>query len=94
MSTKASELKKWTDDHRVQVGEIWDVNGEDFLITLPTGRHVAAKPSRDIKRSELLEALPVEVMWKHTLNGNVIVDYEMLPLPGEIQEQLEIDDGV
>lgn len=93
MSSNYSEVQKWAYSRRIQHGEAFDINGENFLVTTSTGRKIQASVSRGLDRLEMIDFLPVLVTYKNTSHGYVILDYELEdhPFYGDNLEQQDLD---
>ena len=93
MSSNYSEVQKWAYSRRIQQGEAFDCNKDDFFITTKNGRVITAKAKYSLDTLTMQDFLPILVSYKMTSNGFVIIDFELEDHAsmGDQAEQQDLD---
>jgi hypothetical protein len=89
-----SEVEKWAWSRRFQIGTAIDLaTPDDFMIVNQYGHKTTAGVSRNLNKLDMIDFLPVKVLYKNTGKGNVIIHWEMLDHPsrGDGMEQQDLD---
>lgn len=93
MSRSMSAVERWDYSRRFRPGTAIDLIGDDFVIVNEYGHKTIAKAGRGIDKLEMVDFLPVKVMFKFNGQEFIILDWGLMDHPsmGEQKEQMELD---